>query len=112
METIFVFTLLHRSRCGCIKDSEVQRVLRCKKKRKVLEVPHLTFDITAVHLCLHKMALVIHVSSSEPSLSLDRREVFLQVTNLNTDTLHTLVFTLLHPRIASYVWKRRSDYLK
>lgn len=65
MDPIFIFTLLHKSRCGCIKDSEVQRVLRCKKK-KVLKIPHLTFDITAVHLCLHKMALVIHVSSSEP----------------------------------------------
>lgn len=65
MDPIFIFTLLHKSSgCGSIKDSEVQRVLRCKKK--VLKIPHLTFDITAVHLCLHKMALVIHVSSSEP----------------------------------------------
>lgn len=46
------------------------------------------------------------------SLSLEWREVFLQVTNLNTDTPHTLVFTLLRPRIATRGSKRRSGYLK
>lgn len=71
------------------------------------------FDIGAVHFSAHKMALVIHVSSTEPEPpSRLERELFLQVTNLNTDTPHTLVFTLRRPRIATHGSKRKSDYLK
>lgn len=65
--------------------------------------------LEAVHLSLHKMALVIHVSSPVLESQSGLQRVFLQVTNLNTDTPHTLVFSLLCPTIAANRSKRMSD---